>query len=428
MRVLWLTRAQLPAVTGASSMIHEGWQEGLRQALEQHEPDIELGILSGGSADHEPFTSGNATYFSLPAPRPKTRIGRISAAWRKRTIPWESVRRAVEIGERFRPDIVHLHGTEHFLGLSALQLQPPCVATFQGIPTVLERYMGDALLLPYLAREVPTRAFIRGSGTFHSYLGMRHAARVERQIVDGLKYFMGQTDWDRNVLKLLSPSATYFDCSRALQPAYYGVRWQEHSTPEATIVCTSSAMPYKGVDTLLEGVHLLVRGGYGHVRLRIIGGIPGSPLWPMLSRIVRKRHLEGLVTWLGYLDADEVARELSSASLFVLPSHIENESNALIEAMLVGVPSVAAAVGGVPSVVRDGVDAVLYHDSDPFALASAIAGLLDDPDHARSLGVNARARALARFDPEMCAHRTREVYDQVVALNAGSRPACQSPT
>ena len=92
----------------------------------------------------------------------------------------------------------------------------------------------------------------------------------------------------------------------------------------------------------------------------------------------------------------------------MLPSHIENESNALIEAMLVGAPSVAAAVGGVPSVVRDGVDAVLYHDSDPFALAGAVGGVLGDPALARRMGEVARERAHATFDRAAVAHRTRE--------------------
>ena len=425
MRVLWLTRAQLPAVTSASSMINEGWQEGLRRALEQYEPEVELGIVSQGPVVHEAFKSGNATYFSLPASGPKTRLGRIAKAWQANVVSSEAVNRAVETGRRFRPDIVHLHGTEHFLGLAALQLQPPCVATLQGIPTVLERFMLDAIPLSEIARSIATRGFVRGNGPLHEYLGMRRSAQVERRIVGGLRYFMGQTDWDRNVIRLLNPSANYFECSRALQAPYYSSRWHRPSTPKATIVCTSSPRPYKGVDVLVEGVHLLVQAGYEHLQLRIIGAFPHSQLWPMLSHLVRKRGLEDVVSWLGPLGANEIASELSDATLFVLPSHIENESNSLIEAMLVGVPCVAGAVGGIPSVVRDGIDGVLYHDNDPFALAGAIARLLDDPDLARSLGDNARTRALSRFDPESCAHRTKAVYNQVVGLAQDSQPTRQ---
>jgi hypothetical protein len=126
-------------------MINEGWQEGLRRALERYEPDIELGIVSYGRVTHEPFKSGNATYFSLPVSVPATRAGRIAKAWQTSVVSPEAVCQAVALGRRFRPDIVHLHGTEHFLGLAALQLPAPCVATLQGIPTVLQRFMLDAV-------------------------------------------------------------------------------------------------------------------------------------------------------------------------------------------------------------------------------------------------------------------------------------------
>jgi glycosyltransferase involved in cell wall biosynthesis len=416
MRVLWLAPAQLPAVTGTASMAFGGWLEGLRSALERYEPDVELGVVSRGWITHEPLRSGNATYFSLPASGPRTRLGRAVSAWQNNVVSSEGVHRAVEIARHFRPDIVHLHGTEHYLGLAALQLETPCVATLQGIATVCESFMRDALPWSEIARSVPTPAFLEGWSTLHYYMGMKAAARVEARIIPNLQYFMGQTDWDRTVLKFLNPAADYFECSRALQADYYTTEWQGPSTRNATIVCVSSPMPYKGVDTLLEGVHLLRQVRRQRFHVRITGAFPGSNLWPMLSRLVRRLQLEDIVTWVGPLGAAEVAAELSRATLFVMPSHIENESNSLIEAMLVGVPCVVAAVGGVPSVVRDGVDAVLYHDSDPFALAGAMDRLLTNADLAHSLGEKARIHALEKFDPEACARRTRAVYEQVLAL------------
>lgn len=422
MRVLWLTQLQLPAATGDTTMALGGWHEGLRMALEEYEPGVELGIVSTGPVRHEPFRRGNATYFSLPSPRVDSRVQRLTAGWRGTTaIPSDAIEEAVSIARRFDPDVIHLHGTEHFLGLAALRLRAPCVATLQGIATICERYMLDTLPVSELGRSVATREFIRASSPFHAYVQMRARARVERQILGGLRYVMGQTRWDHDVVSLLNPSVVYFGCSRALQPAYYDAEWREPSSPEATIFCTSSPSPYKGIETLIEGVGLLVKAGHSGVRLRIAGDFPGSYLWPMLSRLVRRSGLEGVVTWLGPLEPSQIVHELSRASLFVLPSHIENESNALIEAMLVGVPSVAAAVGGVPSVVRDGVDAALYHDSDPFALAGAVARLLDDRAFARLLGANARERAHVRFDREAVAHRTREVYRLVLDAAAGDR-------
>ena len=60
MRVLWFTGVQLPAVTG-EGLNRAGWQEGLRKALEDYAPEIEIVIASFGSEAYAPFTAGNAT-------------------------------------------------------------------------------------------------------------------------------------------------------------------------------------------------------------------------------------------------------------------------------------------------------------------------------------------------------------------------------
>jgi len=396
-------------------MTAAGWLEGLRWALEQYEPDVELGICSWGHSFHEPFTRDNATYFALNAHRPRTRGERMVEAWRCRLVPPEAVTDAASVTRRFRPDIVHVHGTEHPLGLAALRLPFPAVATLQGIASAIERFVLEPVPDSEILRGLATRNFLRGDSYLHWSVRMKRAAATERTVVGGLHHFMGQTSWDRNVLRVLNPSAKYYTCPRALQPDYYRARWRGISGAGTTIFCTSGPAPYKGIETLLEGFALLRDAGYKGIRLRVAGRIPGSILWPMVERIVRRRHLEGLVTWLGRLAAAELAAELAQASMFVLPSHIENESNALIEAMLIGLPCVAAAVGGVPSVLCDGEDGLLYNDSDPFSLAGSLACLLDEPALAVSLAAGAYDRARTGWSAEVAAHRVKAVYEEIVA-------------
>ena len=158
MRVLWLTQAQLPAVTGESSMIFGGWHEGLRSALEEFEPEVELGIVSLGAVRHKPLRVGNATYFSLHQPHGGGRARRAARAWwGNGIVPRRTIREAAAVGGRFRPDIVHIHGTEHFLGLAALQLQLPSVATLQGIASVYERFVLDGFSCPEVVRSMFAR-------------------------------------------------------------------------------------------------------------------------------------------------------------------------------------------------------------------------------------------------------------------------------
>ena len=98
--------------------------------------------------------------------------------------------------------------------------------------------------------------------------------------------------------------------------------------------------------------------------------------------------LAGRVHFLG--QRDDIPDLLAALDIFVLPSHSEGVSLALLEAMAAGLPVIATAVGGLPEVVTDGVNGLLIPPQDPEALAQALARLLDDPALAKKLGENAR--------------------------------------
>jgi len=103
---------------------------------------------------------------------------------------------------------------------------------------------------------------------------------------------------------------------------------------------------------------------------------------------------------LGFLPHDEVQRLLARAAVVVLPSHREGLPLVLLEAMAHGRAVVATPVGGIPSLVEDGVTGLLVRKGDPKALREAIERLLADPDLRRKLGAAARSsvRDLASWD------------------------------
>ena len=417
MRVLWLTPAQLPAVAGESPMVGGGWLEGLRDALERFEPGIELGVASRGPALRRPLKRGNATYFAV-GPWGRSQWQSMADAWRLSSVQQETIADALRVIESFRPDLIHVHGTEHELGFAALRAGLPAVATLQGLATVCEHFMFDAVTLPEVVRNTATRSFVEGNGLLPNYYSMRRRAVDERAIIRGLDCFMGQTEWDRTVLELLHPAATYFHTECVVRSPFYQEQWSPPDNPQQTIFCTGGAAPYKGLETLLAALGILRTAGKRGLRLRVAGTVRGSPVWPALSGIVARSGTGDQVAWLGPLPAADLVSELKRADVFVLPSHIENQPNSLIEAMLLGVPSVAAAVGGVPELVTNAVSGLLYHDREPFALAGALTRLLGDRDYARALGREARRVARERHDPETIAHRTSAVYDAVLAETA----------
>ena len=85
--------------------------------------------------------------------------------------------------------------------------------------------------------------------------------------------------------------------------------------------------------------------------------------------------------------------------LVLVPSRLEPFGNVAVEAALAGRPVIAARVGGLPEIVRDGVTGVLIEPDDADALARAIAGMVDDPMLTASYGRAAAADAALRFSP-----------------------------
>jgi glycosyltransferase involved in cell wall biosynthesis len=96
---------------------------------------------------------------------------------------------------------------------------------------------------------------------------------------------------------------------------------------------------------------------------------------PDRGRLEREAHglgLNGRVRFAGAVTRAEVLRGLASADALLLSSDWENFPHTVVEALSLGTPLIATAVGGVPEVVTDGVNGLLVPPGDPDALAAAI--------------------------------------------------------
>jgi glycosyltransferase involved in cell wall biosynthesis len=119
---------------------------------------------------------------------------------------------------------------------------------------------------------------------------------------------------------------------------------------------------------------------------------------------------------LGYRDDPEFV--LSACDVFVLASEYEGYPVALMEAMGIGLPVVATAVGGVPDAVREGVEGLLVAPGRPAELAAALTRVVDDGELRARLAAGSRARGPS-FDIANAVRRTEELYEHVT----GPRPS-----
>ena len=110
----------------------------------------------------------------------------------------------------------------------------------------------------------------------------------------------------------------------------------------------------------------------------------------------------------------DVARLLPAFDVFALSSKSEGLPLVVPEAMAAGLPVVTTAVGGLPTVIDEGVTGYLTA-VDERAFAAALARLLDDPVAARAMGAAARVVALTRYSAERMCDDYLALYERALA-------------
>ena len=111
----------------------------------------------------------------------------------------------------------------------------------------------------------------------------------------------------------------------------------------------------------------------------------------------------------------DIGTVLACSDVFLLPSSTESFGLAALEAMAHRVPVIASRVGGLPEVVRHGVDGYLEPLGDVDAMARDAVGLLRDDGLRRRMGLAAQERALTTFDEGPVIDLYQAVYERVLA-------------
>ena len=115
------------------------------------------------------------------------------------------------------------------------------------------------------------------------------------------------------------------------------------------------------------------------------------------------------IIWMGNVTQEELASTYEKVNVFVLSSSIENHSSSLKEAMIVGTPSIAAAVGGIPEYITHRENGMLYRFEEYEMMASYIRELFENRDLAKKISSNGRESMLKL-------HGSNEIYDTTISI------------
>ena len=312
--------------------------------------------------------------------------------------PWRDARALASIGRlmlRGRFDIIHLHTSKAgALGrLAALLTGGRRRVIHQPHGHLFYGYYGGAASRLVVAAERALAPFARMHITLTDAGAGEHLARG-----------VGRPGQFRTL-----PSGVDFRALRAAARRRAACRRRFEFTPEDRVVGTLGRLdPIKGADIVVDA---FLAAAAKRPTLRLAVGGDG-PLRATLEATIRAADAAARVRLPGaWLQPADI---LPACDIFVLASRNEGMGRALVEAMALGIPVVASAVGGVPELLDQGRAGLLVPPGDPAALAQAIGRLADDRSFAAALGRAGRARSVA-YGAGRMVHRLLRLYREVAA-------------
>lgn len=423
LRVLWLTNVLMPDLANRLSLpfTHRaGWIPALADAL-MRDGRAELGVATNVAISvQQHHVIDGVHHYAVPMP---------SRSFRYENLPVSLVAGYQRVVDDFKPDVIHVHGTEYFHGLLTGRgyLDCPAVISIQGIIDACQKYYTAGLPWQALLLKRTIRDWARLDGLWEQRQRWERRARFEREIFATNRYFVGRTLWDQAQTRRLNPAATYFHCEELLRPVFYSRRWSLDDCQRHSVFASSASYPIKGFHVLIKAVALL-RDEFPDLVVRspllhICSGQTGLPRFfkeqrgggyaKFLADLIRENNVQNHFVPLGELSAERMAQEYARAHVFVLPSYVENSPNSLAEAMLLGTPSVVSLAGGIPSMIVDGQTALAFPSGDEAVLAEQIRRIWVDDDGARCLSLSSRKIAEARHAEDAIVRGMCTIYEQV---------------
>jgi glycosyltransferase involved in cell wall biosynthesis len=175
------------------------------------------------------------------------------------------------------------------------------------------------------------------------------------------------------------------------------------------LLCVGRLIPIKGHIVLLRAF-AAARRTLPSLELDIAGR---GPLEPALRALARELGVGDAVRFLGHVTPIQTAIE--RATVIVVPSMGEGFGMVALEAMERARPVIAAEIGGLGEIVRDGETGLLVPPGEAEPLGDAIVRIAGDPELARRMGEAGRRRALARFLQVFCTERTELLYEDALS-------------
>jgi glycosyltransferase involved in cell wall biosynthesis len=182
---------------------------------------------------------------------------------------------------------------------------------------------------------------------------------------------------------------------------------QEYSVNDSEVLIGSLGrlVWQKGFEYFIHAMPILIRD-LPEAKFLIVGE---GPLRQELEGQTRSLGIQDRLVFTGH--RNDIRDMMAAMDIIVIPSLLEGFPMITLEAMAMEKPIVTTSIDGIMEQIRDGMEGLLIAPKSPPALAQAVKRLVDNPDYARSLGINARAKVVRDFSVHKMIAETIKVYE-----------------
>ncbi len=419
MKILWITNPIFPDLSkalGSEVPVIGGWMYGLANDLVRKGISLTVATSRPNIKEYHSIVNG-IDYYLLAGKTPNVEYDvSLEKEWRK-------------IINDIKPDLVHIHGIEFAHGLALMKACPDLsyVISIQGLISIISRYYISGISTSEIRKNITFFDIIKRESIFNAQKKFEKRGRkVEKEYLRLATNVIGRTTWDHNHVKTINPNCKYHFCNESLRDEFYSAKkWNINLKNNHTIFLSQASYPIKGLHKVIEAIYLLKKV-FPNIKLRIAGDdiiktdsfskrlkLRGYAKY--IKALLQKYELEERISFLGHLNSEEMIDEYLNCHVFICPSSIENSPNSLGEAQLLGVPSIASYVGGVPDMVTQMKTGLLYRFEEVEMLAQHIATLFTNDNLAISISMGGIDTGTKRHDRNKNLKRTLEIYNQIIS-------------
>ena len=416
-KLLWIVNTIFPYPAkqlGIKKTSFGGWLNSLSDTLKQSK-DFELAIAAVyGGKEIKRMYDGQITYYLLPGAPALKYDRKLENYWRN-------------INDEFKPDLVHINGTEYAHGLAFINACPnvTTVTSIQGLVSVYANVYYANIPVKEIIKNITFRDIIRNDSIIQGRKKFIKRGKNEIEILKKTNAITGRTIWDYSNVQAINPNVKFYWSNRILREEFYkSEKWNISNIERHSIFCSQAGYPIKGLHYIIEAANILKKE-YPDIRVYVAGNnitksdtikekMKISGYGNYIKKLIKKYNLENNIIFTGMLDAQGMVNRLLKSNIFVQNSSIENSPNSLGEAMMLGIPSIASYVGGTCNMLEHEKEGLLYTYTESAILAQYIKRLFENDELCNKFSKNEIKKAIITHDKDRITKETIDMYNDIL--------------